>query len=285
MDGLVARLATAYLLLAPTVIIVAGSTVDLLPNAWDAPALAIDSAFPIHAFHVGRWLERWPSMRMPAHLAYDWIFRLVPALVALRLRLVRPQATDFLVVCIVVCFLGQLGYYVTPIVGPGFAFARGFPDRIPDLTRLPMTALPVPSFLRNGMPSLHMAWALVLVWSTRPFAWPLRALGALVVVLTIVATLGFGEHYVIDLVAAVPYAVVAQTIGTLVPHSKRSGRLALLLVCSALTLAWVVAPHVAWRVAGKAPLAIVVAAALTVVIALAGERWLRYAAASPERDS
>ena len=34
--------------------------------------------------------------------------------------------------------------------------------------------------------------------------------GVLVLLLTVVSTLGFGQHYVIDLVAAVPYAAAAQ---------------------------------------------------------------------------
>jgi hypothetical protein len=274
MSGELARLGLVYLLLTPTALTLAITTISLLPRAWDAPALAIDVAFPVHAFHVGRWLERWPALRWPASVAYEWIFRIIPLVVALRLRLSKPQATDFLVVCIVVCLLGQLGYFLTPIVGPAFAFERDFPDTMPNLAHIPMKALPVPPFLRNGMPSLHTAWALVLLWNLRPFALPIRALGVAMLVFTIVATLGFGQHYVIDLVAAVPYAVLSQTIGTIVPANRRTLRLAIAATCALLTLAWVLAPRFAWGIAGRAPAVVVAAAIVTVVASLVCARRL-----------
>ncbi len=56
--------------------------------------------------------------------------------------------------------------------------------------------------VRDCMPSLHLAWALLLwIYSGR---W-LRIPMLIFAVLTAAATVGLGEHYAIDLVAALPF--------------------------------------------------------------------------------
>ncbi|HVT97403.1 MAG TPA: phosphatase PAP2 family protein [Acidobacteriaceae bacterium] len=57
---------------------------------------------------------------------------------------------------------------------------------------------------RNCMPSLHMTWALICLMLIEP---RLRIVGVLFAVLTAFATIGTGEHYIVDLAAAVPYTV------------------------------------------------------------------------------
>ncbi|MFI5095207.1 MAG: phosphatase PAP2 family protein [Candidatus Acidiferrales bacterium] len=57
---------------------------------------------------------------------------------------------------------------------------------------------------RNCMPSLHLAWALLILWYSPRY---LRIPSAVLVALTALATLGLGEHYAIDLVAALPFTV------------------------------------------------------------------------------
>lgn len=57
---------------------------------------------------------------------------------------------------------------------------------------------------RNAFPSLHMTWALLL-WYYSP-RW-LKPVSLALALITAAATLGLGEHYVIDLVAAFPFAL------------------------------------------------------------------------------
>lgn len=59
-----------------------------------------------------------------------------------------------------------------------------------------------PGAIRNCMPSLHLTWALLL-WFYSPKV--LRLPWLLFGILTAVAALGLGEHYAIDLVAALPF--------------------------------------------------------------------------------
>ena len=59
---------------------------------------------------------------------------------------------------------------------------------------------------RNAITS-H-GWALVLLWWTRgQHAWLQMTMGLFLAV-TVLATLGFGEHYVVDLIVAVPFAAL-----------------------------------------------------------------------------
>jgi hypothetical protein len=61
---------------------------------------------------------------------------------------------------------------------------------------------------RNCMPSMHVTWALLLAINARS-----RRLAAALwvyAVIMVVSTLALGEHYLADLVAAVPYTVAAQ---------------------------------------------------------------------------
>jgi hypothetical protein len=59
-----------------------------------------------------------------------------------------------------------------------------------------------PNAFRNCMPSMHLTWALMLWINSR--GWARWAFGV-IAVLTAVATLTTGEHYVLDLVAALPW--------------------------------------------------------------------------------
>ena len=57
------------------------------------------------------------------------------------------------------------------------------------------------------MPSLHLTWV-ALTWYFAPYqpSW-LRPALAVFFGITVVATLGLGQHFIVDLFAAVPYMV------------------------------------------------------------------------------
>lgn len=60
------------------------------------------------------------------------------------------------------------------------------------------------------MPSLHTAWATVIFIHSRKGPRVLRWAGAFWLVATLTATLGFGYHYAIDLIAGVVFAVTVE---------------------------------------------------------------------------
>jgi len=99
-------------------------------------------------------------------------------------------------------------YLLVPVCGPAYAF--------PDFPTLPshfwphLIAISAPP---NGIPSVHFSTALLVAWFAR--RWPLgRVAGVVYVVLTAAATMGSGEHYLFDLLVAVPYAICMYRLGS-----------------------------------------------------------------------
>ncbi len=107
--------------------------------------------------------------------------------------------------------IGPVFYILFPVVGPIFAFGadgNGFQvgDFWPDVVPFDPTPSAMPfddATPRNCMPSLHTAWSLALFIHSRQGPWWLRWGGTFWFVCTLTATLGFGYHYGVDLVAGV----------------------------------------------------------------------------------
>jgi hypothetical protein len=114
-------------------------------------------------------------------------------------------------------------YNVVPGTGPIYVFGASFPwQALPyhSLPKLFLEKIPVSgSVPRNAIPSLHVAWVLLLYWNTRGLSRHLRVFMAAYLALTVAATLGTGEHYFVDLIAAVPFALMIQAVVS--PERKR----------------------------------------------------------------
>jgi hypothetical protein len=109
-------------------------------------------------------------------------------------------------------------YLLVPVAGPFYAFPS-FPDLPPKnaLHPLLLDALP------NGIPSVHFSTALLCAWYARRLPWG-RGLGGFYLIATILATLGFGEHYLLDLLVAVPYLLGVLRLEKLLPTGKARPR-------------------------------------------------------------
>jgi predicted neutral ceramidase superfamily lipid hydrolase len=62
------------------------------------------------------------------------------------------------------------------------------------------------------MPSLHITWALLIFLYTRGFDGGARVYAALFVFLVACATLGLGEHYLMDLIVASPLVLLVRAL-------------------------------------------------------------------------
>ena len=105
-------------------------------------------------------------------------------------------------------------YFFCPAMGPKYGFPS-FPYFAPNVYSATVLFKGAP----NAIPSLHFGSALLIFWSCRPWKWLYRFLGVYVA-LTALATLGLGEHYLIDLVVAVPYALAIMAFCSDVPERK-----------------------------------------------------------------
>jgi len=129
---------------------------------------------------------------------------------------------------------------------------------------------------RNAMPSMHMTWALLVWWS----AWELTPLARFIAscfaALTFLATLGFGEHYLVDLIVAVPFALLIESICAF--RRDRKTALGAGAVALALTLSWLLlirTPLVAQLPIGACWTMVAGTIAITVPIQFALRRRLR----------
>jgi hypothetical protein len=150
---------------------------------------------------------------------------------------------------------GWIFYNFVPGTGPLYAFGRDFPWHpvgYRDLAGFPLQRMALEAGIpRNAMPSLHVAWAVLLLWNSRGSRVLSGAMG-LFLVLTIVATLGTGQHYLVDLAASLPFALAVQAAASyLLPHGFDRGRA--LLAGLALTGMWLVLVRYGVALALKSP--------------------------------
>lgn len=180
------------------------------PMTQDAILLEADRAFGgLPSYAMGTFLAAHPLLATLAWLTYKSLPLevAVVVLVAVRRALPEMRPGPILSACALAALLGIAAYWTCPATGPHYAFP-GFPTVRPD--PLPLTRVAVsPEFPRNAMPSLHFAWAWLLWRAARPLRW-LRYVTLVCLIGVAVATLGFGEHYVVDLLVAVPFAVAVE---------------------------------------------------------------------------
>ncbi len=118
-----------------------------------------------------------------------------------------------------------------PPVGLIVTFGQQFPDRLPAMAAVPTTAF-MSTEVHNAMPSMHMTWALLVWVAAWELGWIAVAVASALVMFTGFATVGFGEHYLIDLVVAVPVVMMIRGVCT--------SRHKLTAVGLAMVVAWTV---------------------------------------------
>ncbi len=160
-----------------------------------------DALLGYPGFHIGQLAQ--------AHLwlrgLIDWSYSLATAAVFVPCALyilLRPgrEALRVIAAFALNSCLACLCYTILPACGPRYAFAS-WPAIPAALALHPVYLLARP----NCVPSIHFSTALLFCWAL--WRWPLgRAAGLIFVALTALATLGNGEHYVFDLLCALPYA-------------------------------------------------------------------------------
>ena len=128
----------------------------------------------------------------------------------------RGQPARVLAVMLLAGIVGIQAYRLLPACGPVYLLgSECFTGEVPascatvaaaDLRPIGLN----PSFPRNAMPSLHIAWALLVycIWRASRWHW----LALVYLILTALATLAGGEHYLVDLVAAFPFALAMWAI-------------------------------------------------------------------------
>ncbi|MEU7042001.1 phosphatase PAP2 family protein [Streptomyces varsoviensis] len=204
-------------------------TSKALPTTLDRYVATADHALGSPSWLMGRAVEA--TGPVGAHIL-DFVYaQLAVAAVVVALYQLRNVANErrfpghYLVrTFLVIGLVGPAIYMIFPVVGPVFAFGTGafgtggehwalanvWPHTVPPLHApqpMPYDDLTP----RNCMPSLHTAWAVTIFIHSRKGPRFLRIAGTFWLIATLTATLGFGYHYGVDLIAGVVFALTIET--------------------------------------------------------------------------
>ncbi|MFE9413441.1 phosphatase PAP2 family protein [Streptomyces sp. NPDC006704] len=199
------------------------------PTVLDPYVATADHALGNPSWIAGRLLKA--AGPMSGHVLHVVYAQLAVAAVVVALYQLRRVAAErhfprhhLVRTFLVIGLLGPAVYMIFPVVGPIFAYGPGtsgtggvewavanlWPHTPPPIG----VPHPVPYdglTPRNCMPSLHTAWATAIFIHSRRGPRLLRYAGAFWLVATLSATLAFGYHYGVDLVAGVVFALTVET--------------------------------------------------------------------------
>jgi membrane-associated phospholipid phosphatase len=180
----------------------------LRPATLDVLFRRADMALGLDGFALTRWLLRtgWYVLVSP-------IYSALPLVLALGWALERSRT--LLRAAVIGAVLAVPLYLLLPAAGPEYAFSN-FPD--------PNSVAASVGWVhpRNCFPSMHLTWAILVAWNLRNPRW--RWLFVFYAALMALATVACGEHYFVDILAALPFAAAVQKIAVAWPslESKRS---------------------------------------------------------------
>jgi len=187
-------------------------TERLHPKVFDLYLYSFDCSLRVQiSFALGKVLaaRRWLSF---ACLLFYLALPLPLALVfAAKLRQGIGRAMPVMLAFLITGPVGVLFYNMLPACGPIHLFGPAFPWHplaIGDVMRLKLETVRIPHDARNAIPSLHMAWVLLVWWCSRKLRLWIRAVAFVFLAFTAVATMGIGEHYFVDIVVAYPFALM-----------------------------------------------------------------------------
>jgi len=175
----------------------------LRPTTYDAQFLVLDRALRLDPMWVISWITGHPYLGN----FLGFVYEALPVVMVLTWIVEQNRALRrAMLLGGYLCFVF---YVLMPAVGPGvYDWKANLPVRGQMM------------LWRNCMPSMHFGWALLMARYTRNrlfagFLW-------LFAVLTAAGTIVVGQHYFIDLIAAVPYVLFVEWLTEKVPIGRRA---------------------------------------------------------------
>jgi hypothetical protein len=162
--------------------------IRLRPSTIDPELMRIDEAMGFNVLHFAGHFSHNRLMVIALIIVYFMMPIVMTAAWTIEQNIILRRT---IVIGGLACFFF---YYAFPAVGPIW-----FDWSLPSATPL------VP---RNCFPSMHFSWALMIAWNARN-RW-LRVGFWSYAALIAVSTLALRQHYLIDLIAAIPYTVAVQ---------------------------------------------------------------------------
>jgi len=207
--------------------------------SYDFELYRFDRSLGIDTFRLARTWLGYPRLYTGLYSAAAFVYNALPLYVAACLALVlrRGEPLGFRRAVVALGAIGFALYQVCPAAGPLYRFPC-FPACLPSLAEVPALPSPLRAPAMNAMPSLHLAWTLLCLLYVWRLGNLVRMPAVLVALLTAAATLLSGEHYVVDLIVAVPLTVAVR--GAFYLEAGLRARLTIGGAGLAIVLAWVV---------------------------------------------
>jgi hypothetical protein len=216
-------------------------TERLHPKTFDLYLYSFDSSLRVPiSFLVGQAFWRWPSLWWVCFVFYTALPLPLALVYAAHLRRTKRNALAVMIAFLVTGPLGVMFYNMLPACGPIHLFGAAFPWHplaAADARRLRV----VPVLLkgaRNAIPSLHMTWVLLVWWNSKGLPRWVRGVALAFVWFTVLATLGTGEHYFVDLVVAFPFSLMVQALCSYSLPFRSGERRTAFLFGTFVTLVW-----------------------------------------------
>ncbi len=212
------RLTAVFTLLPCLIFLLAGWTGPAMlawtgrrqPLVLDLSLYSFDASMHLQLpFLVGELFHRFWLLDFGASSVYVGLPIVIGLTYAGCLMSDRKNALPCLIALVIIGPVGVLFYNLFPAVGPAYLFGRNFPAlplSIEQARHLLVRPVAIAG-LRNAMPSMHAAWVYIAFWFSRNLSRWEKGLAGFFLFFTLLATLGTGEHYFIDLLVAMPYAL------------------------------------------------------------------------------
>jgi hypothetical protein len=256
-------------------------------KVYDLYLYSFDASLHIQLpFALGRYFAQHSVLRQTSILAYIGLSVPIAVVYAGQIRRTGSKALQCFFAFVITGPIGILFYNAVPALGPAHLFEKNFPWHPLAIEQARHLFLEPVALLgpRNAIPSLHMAWVLLAWWYSRGLSAIERAIALFYLVFVALATLGIGEHYFIDLIVAVPFALFVESLFAYDLPPADTNRMRAFAFGLLATCAWLaslrLAPHIFW----SSPLLPWTLCAATVAVALYLEMHLRDSG-KPARES
>lgn len=209
-------------------------------RTYDVSLYAFDEALQCKpSMLIGSLLTNSSSLTIVARTVYQLLPLSICFLVAMEREAPGRFQARILRLFVAVGLAGASLHNLFPALGPLYVFGKDFPGSLPTVSGLAIRPVAEAAMARSAMPSVQFASAILIWWNAAGLARGWRWLAASVVVLTFLADLGLGQHYFVDLVVAIPFAVAVQSFALRVRSWNSSERRAAFWGGLGLTLCWI----------------------------------------------
>ncbi len=206
------------------------------------------------SFWCGRLFELHPALKDFESVVYDALGVMPAVVFAVGLRMKRRLPFNPLAAFVWAGLAAYCLYQICPGTAPFAVFHGEFPSNPPPSSSLALQRIEVPGSWRNAMPSMHVTWVLLAFSCSIVLPLWTRWLTGIFVALTCLATLGLGQHYLVDLIVACPFTVAVSAACVRIPFGVPA-RSQAFVISSLATLAWLVLLRLGWLTVAPSPVA------------------------------